>query len=78
MDKAQIKATMMSKGWQGILDIWEEQLVRMERVNYKDTRWEDIAVDTLANAKMRETFDRVMTRLSAIANEEIQSEISYK
>jgi hypothetical protein len=78
MNKLNIKATLLTRGWEDVEQMIGEELADEKKFNTEGMRFEDIAVRTVAYDMARKIFKRVLLKLHRIKNEEEAKSISYK
>jgi cell fate (sporulation/competence/biofilm development) regulator YmcA (YheA/YmcA/DUF963 family) len=77
-EKIAVKQVLLSKGWEYIEAILEEEANEVKKIKTEGKRYEDIAVETIANDKVSKALKATLRRLNAIKNDVKTTPVVYK
>jgi hypothetical protein len=80
MNKANIKATVLSQGWKDILEIFNDEILTEKQLSKVNTekRYEDIAIETISRSKASKIVLKALERINRIANESDKPKESFR
>lgn len=67
--KEAIRQTLNSTGWAYVEDMLNEEANEVKRIKTDGKRFEDIAIETIANDKISRAIKSLLRRVNAIKNE---------
>lgn len=77
-EKELAKSVLNSKGWTIIEQIFLEEVSELKRVKTDGKRFEDIAIETIANDKYQKAINSFIRRVNSIKNEKSLNPVVYK
>lgn len=79
MNITAIKQTVNSRGWRDILVIFKEEVEQEKRdIKTDGRRFEDVAVDTIAQKQAAKIVKRVINKVNRLGEDEKADKIIYR
>lgn len=80
MDKENLKSTILSAGWQDVLEFFNKELLEEKKIAKVDInkRYEDIAIETIARCKAARMVNQALAKIEKSVKDLNVKKESYK
>lgn len=76
-EKELVKQTLQSKGWQLIYTLLEDEFREVKKIKTDNRRYEDIAIEVMANDKNHRALQTFINRLYKLTGEQNKPKVKY-